>query len=66
MNNKKLEKLLTTSEFADRFNVTERFLQNDRSTKRLIPYIKIGRLVRYRESDGIEFIENNKIGGMAA
>ena len=59
----KLETLLTQQEFAKRFNVSVRFLQHDRSTKRRIPYVKIGRFVRYRELDGINFIEKNRIGG---
>ena len=58
-----LEPLLTPAQFAQKFNVSERFLQNDRVTKRRIPYIKVGKFVRYRESDGAAFIEAHRMGG---
>ncbi|EIJ34525.1 helix-turn-helix domain-containing protein [Thiothrix nivea] len=61
--NQTLEQLLTPAQFAEKFNVSERFLQNDRVTKRRIPYIKVGRFVRYRASDGAEFVTANRIGG---
>lgn len=61
-----LETLLTPAQFAQRFNVSERFLQHDRVTKRRIAFIRIGRFVRYRESDGIAYIEANRIGGETA
>ena len=55
--------IFTPEEFAKKFQVSERFLQNDRVTKRRIPYIKVGKFVRYREQDGIEFINKNTVGG---
>lgn len=58
-----LEPLLTAAQFAQKFNVSERFLQNDRVTKRRIPFIKIGKFVRYRESDGAAFVAANRHGG---
>jgi predicted DNA-binding transcriptional regulator AlpA len=36
-------------------------LRNDRSTRRRIPYIKIGRAVRYSLDDVIGFMECRKI-----
>lgn len=36
-------------------------LRNDRSTARRIPYIKIGRAVRYSLEDVIAFMEDHKI-----
>lgn len=59
----RLEQLLTSAQFAQKFNVSERFLQHDRVTKRRIPYIKVGRFVRYRESDGVAYIEAHRMGG---
>ena len=58
-----IEPLLTPAKFAEQFQVSERFLQNDRCTKRRIPYIKVGRFVRYRASDGAAFIEAHRVGG---
>lgn len=40
-------------------------LRNDRSTTRRIPYIKIGRSVRYDLQDVIAFMESHKIQGQA-
>jgi hypothetical protein len=36
-------------------------LRNDRHRGHGIPYVKIGRAVRYRLSDVIDFMENRKI-----
>jgi predicted DNA-binding transcriptional regulator AlpA len=36
-------------------------LRNDRFNKRGIPYIKLGRSVRYRLADVLEFMESRKI-----
>ena len=36
-------------------------LRNDRSLRRGIPYIKVGRSVRYNIKDVIEFMESQKI-----
>ena len=41
-------------------------LRNDRFMGRRIPYIKIGRAVRYNEQDVIEFMESRKIRTTAA
>jgi predicted DNA-binding transcriptional regulator AlpA len=40
-------------------------LRNDRSTQRRIPYIKIGRSVRYSLDDVIAFMESHKIQSQA-
>jgi len=58
--------LLTTKDVAKEFQLTERFLQHDRTHKRSIPFIKINRLVRYDRSDLNAFIERSKIGGEVA
>jgi hypothetical protein len=36
-------------------------LRNDRSTQRRIPFVKIGRAVRYSLEDVIHFMESHKI-----
>ena len=36
-------------------------LRNDRFNKRGIPYVKLGRSVRYRLADVLEFMESRKI-----
>lgn len=36
-------------------------LRNDRATKRRIPYLKIGRSVRYDLEEVIQFMESHKI-----
>ncbi len=41
-------------------------LRNDRSTQRRIPYIKVGRSVRYSLDDVIAFMERHKIQGQQA
>lgn len=56
--------LLTPEVAADELNVSTRFLQLDRSTKRSIPFIKIGRFVRYRRDDLIQYLNSNVIGGV--
>jgi len=58
------ETLLTPQDVAKRFQLTERFLQHDRTHNRTIPYIKINRLVRYDKRDLQEFIERSKKGGV--
>lgn len=61
--NQQTQLLLTPSQFAAKFNMSERFLQHDRVTKRRIPFIKIGKFVRCRESDGLAFVDANRHGG---
>ena len=55
------EKLLTTKQAGDYLGIDSKSLANSRSTGTgaCIPYIKIGRLVRYKLSDLISFIEGN-------
>ncbi len=59
--------LIYTSAGAARvLKVTERFLQHDRVTKRRIPFVKIGRFVRYRGIDLRRVVESNIVGGEVA
>lgn len=44
--------------------ITKRALQtlrNDRHEKRGIPYVKVGRSVRYKLTDVVEFMESRRI-----
>jgi len=46
-------------------SITRRALQtlrNDRHRRRGIPYVKVGRSVRYKLDDVIDFMESRKIG----
>ena len=49
---------------AEYLGVTTRYLQHDRSTRRKIPFIKIGHLVRYDPNDLDAFIASAKVGGV--
>lgn len=57
--------IFDSDQAAHKLNVSKRFLQHDRVTKRRIPFIKIGRFVRYKEEDLDTFLEENRHGGEA-
>lgn len=57
--------LETPKQAAKTLKVTTRFLQLDRSTKQRIPFVKIGKFVRYRRGDLLNFLEQNVRGGVA-
>jgi len=62
-----VQKLLTAEEVADLLGVTTHTLAVWRSTGRYsLPYVKSGRLVRYRETDVHKFIEKRLCGQGAA
>lgn len=53
-----IEGLLTEQQAADVVNLAPKTLQNDRVTAELgIPFVRLGRMVRYRPSDLREYIE---------
>lgn len=55
-------KLLTPSEVAKLLGVAVETLNVWRATKRYpLPYVKAGRLVRYRQEDVQEFINSNTV-----
>ncbi|WP_442497656.1 helix-turn-helix domain-containing protein [Methylobacter sp. sgz302048] len=59
-----LTELITSQEAAEYLGVTYKTLEVWRSTKRYhIPYIKVGRLVRYRKSDLEAFLLSRTQGG---
>ena len=53
------ERLLTPSEVADRLAVAEHTLAIWRVDRRHLPFIKIGRMVRYSEDEVEAFIERS-------
>jgi len=64
MNKSTYPRLLSRKEAADFLGVKEVTLAVWKSTKRYhLPVIKVGRLVRYRYSDLLDFIERRTVGG---
>jgi excisionase family DNA binding protein len=57
--------IMTTDDAAAYLSVNKRNLQLDRVNKRNIPFIKIGRLVRYSKADLDAYITAQTIGGNA-
>jgi excisionase family DNA binding protein len=56
--------LLTEAEAAEFLGLEPKTLAIWRSTKRYpLPYIKVGRLVRYQRSDLLAFLESRRIRG---
>jgi len=53
------ERLLTPSEVADRLTVAEHTLAVWRVDRRHLPFIKIGRIVRYSEDEVEAFVERS-------
>lgn len=56
------ERLWTTKETARYVGKGESSLEQDRYLGRGIPYIKLGKTVRYRPSDVRNYIEQNAVG----
>ena len=52
-------------EAARRLGVSTRWLQYDRSTKRSLPFSKLGNQVLYKGADLLATLERNRIGGEA-
>ena len=58
-------KLLTEAEAADYLSVEPQTLCSWRCTRRYnLPFIKVGRLVRYREEDIEAFLEERTVGAV--
>ncbi len=56
------ERLLTEDELAKLWGVTSSLLQKMRHEGRGPRFVRIGRLVRYRMSDVMRYVEENSIG----
>lgn len=52
-----LDQLFTTAEAAKILCVSEAFLERDRWAGARIPFVKIGRNVRYKQSDLAAYVE---------
>ena len=59
--NKKI--LLTEQEVEDDYGINKRTLQRERVYNTGIPYVKIGRRVRYKRSTVDQYIQDNTVGG---
>jgi predicted DNA-binding transcriptional regulator AlpA len=55
------DRLLNDQETSQLIGRARQTLANDRSARRGLPYIKIGRSIRYRLSDVLAFIEARRI-----
>jgi hypothetical protein len=60
------EKYLKEKEVSEMTGIALSTLRNDRAGKRLIPYIKVSRSIRYSYRDIVEFMESRKIKAEAA
>ena len=58
--NKKI--LLTEQEVEDDYGINKRTLQRERVYNTGIPYVKIGRRVRYKRSTVDQYIQDNTVG----
>jgi excisionase family DNA binding protein len=52
-------KLLTETQVAERFEITKPCLRRWRHEGRGLPFVRVGRLVRYRPEDVEKFIADN-------
>lgn len=50
--------LLNTQQAAEELGVSKAFLERDRWAGARIPFVKIGRLVRYRQADIDDYVES--------
>ena len=58
----KMNNLLTTKEAADFLGIPARTLENWRCNQRYnLPYIKIGRIIRYRMIDLVAWINSSRV-----
>ena len=63
---KSIEHLLTEVEVAERHRRSVKTLQNERVKGGGIPFVKIGRLVRYRFEDILEYEANCRFSSTSA
>ena len=61
-----LPALATTAEVADFIRASKASLDQDRYLNRGLPYVRIGRRIRYRREDVLNFLAANRFGGDAA
>lgn len=61
-----LPALMTTAELAAFIRASRQSLDQDRYLGRGIPYVRIGRKIRYSRETVLKFLSDNTIGGDAA
>ena len=55
--------LLTEKEVQENYKINVNTLQRNRSVGLGLPYVKLGRLVRYKVSDIEKYLDANTVGG---
>ncbi|HSS22855.1 MAG TPA: helix-turn-helix domain-containing protein [Mycobacterium sp.] len=55
--------LMTTVEVADFIRASKASLDQDRYLQRGLPYVRIGRRIRYRREDVLNYLAANSFGG---
>jgi len=58
---KDADEFLTEEDVSKLTKLSLQTLRNNRSTGKGFPYIKIGRSVRYKKSDVLQFMEDHKV-----
>lgn len=58
--------LMTTAEVAGFIRASKESLDQDRYLGRGLPYVRIGRKIRYRREDVLQYLSDNTIRGGAA
>ncbi|BCI55705.1 hypothetical protein NIIDNTM18_49830 [Mycolicibacterium litorale] len=61
-----LPPLMTTAEVAAFIRASKQSLDQDRYLGRGLPYVRIGRKIRYRRDDVLKYLDANTITGGAA
>lgn len=61
-----LPALMTTAEVAEFIRASKQSLDQDRYLNRGLPYIRIGRKIRYRREDVLKYLDANTFHGGAA
>ncbi|WP_090928795.1 helix-turn-helix domain-containing protein [Palleronia marisminoris] len=56
-----LPAIVTQAQAAEYLGVSEKKLERDRWCERRIPYVKLGRNVRYRASDLLAYVEQSVV-----
>lgn len=62
-----LPKLMDTTKAAEYLGISPTTLTTWRCTRQVdVPFVKVGRVIRYTEADLGRFVEQNRVGGEAA
>ena len=63
MQTEELPALMTTAEVAGFIRASKQSLDQDRYLGRGLPYVRIGRKIRYRREDVLKYLDANTFGG---